>query len=170
MKTLTSLFNLILFSLLTVITLPAMSFAQSLADEIEEAVRAEVLEQHRLEQKAFIEGDCETVISFYDDEATIYREGRRVEMPEILEFCKKVPRPFRSEGGPHISDSFYVLSENAAHFVRTIDLEPADDNPSSFKREVITKVWFKTANGWKIVHFHSSVHSIKVPAMQNNNQ
>ncbi len=171
MKTLTSLFNLILLSLLTVITLPAMSYAQSLTDEIKEAVRAEIGELHQQEQKAFIDGDCETVISFYSDEATIYLAGRKVDLPQLLQFCSKIPRPFQRDGAtPGISDNFYVLSENIAHFVRTIDFEPSEDDPSSFKREVITKVWSRTNDEWKIVHFHSSVHSLQVKAIRNGNQ
>jgi imidazolonepropionase-like amidohydrolase len=55
------------------------SQAQPSGDGLEAAVRAEVEEQHRREQKAFVEGDCEMVVSFYSDEATIYRGGRRVD-------------------------------------------------------------------------------------------
>jgi hypothetical protein len=37
------------------------SEAQPSRDDLEAAVRAEVEEQHRQEQKAFIEGDCDKV-------------------------------------------------------------------------------------------------------------
>jgi imidazolonepropionase-like amidohydrolase/ketosteroid isomerase-like protein len=138
------------------------SQAQPSGDDLEAAVRAEVEEQHRREQKAFVEGDCETVVSFYSDEATIYRGGRRVDdLSEALEFCRKLPRPFTREGEPpEISDRFYVLSGNAAHFVRTIDFAPVAEESPAFKREVVTKVWLKTNDGWKIVHFHSSTHTV----------
>jgi ketosteroid isomerase-like protein len=138
------------------------SQAQPSGDDLEAAVRAEVEEQHRREQKAFVEGDCETVVSFYSDEATIYRGGRRVDdLSEALEFCRKLPRPFTREGEPpEISDRFYVLSGNAAHFVRTIDFAPVAEESPAFKREVVTKVWLKTNDGWKIVHFHSSTQTV----------
>jgi ketosteroid isomerase-like protein len=166
MKTLTTRPNLIILYLISLITIPTLCQAQSVTDEIKAMVLTEIQEQHRLEQKAFIEGDCETVISFYDDDATIYRMGRLVDTLELLEFCRKIPRPFSGGGTTsEINDNFFVLSENAVHFVRTIDIEPADDDPSSFKREVITKVWFKSAKGWKIVHFHSSIHPVRVQAM-----
>ncbi len=157
-----SLFCLFLLFLLSVSALPALSHAHSLTDEVEAAVRAKVEEQHRQEQKAFIEGDCETVVSFYSDQATIYANGRRNDSLQAFRaFCSRIPRPFTREGKPpEITNNFYVLSENAAHFVRTIDFEPADEESPAFKREVVTKVWQKTNDGWKIVHFHSSVHSV----------
>lgn len=137
------------------------SHAQPSGDDFEAAVRTEVEEQHRREQKAFIEGDCDTVASFYSDEATRYLAGRRVSLLEALEFCKSLPRPFGQRyGSPEISDAFQVLSDNAVYFIRTIDFQPSDDDPHSFKREVVTKVWKKSNDEWKIVHFHSSVHSI----------
>lgn len=156
-----SYFCLILLILLSLSMVPAV-IAQPLKAETETMVRAQIEEEHRREQNAFIEGDCNTVVSFYSDEATIYRDGRRVEdMSDTLEFCRNLPRPFTRVGGqPEISDSFYVLSENAVHFVRTIDFAPTSDESPAFKREVITKVWEKLNGEWKIVHFHSSVHSV----------
>jgi hypothetical protein len=61
-------------------------------------------------------------------------------LPEGLEFCRKLPRPFGQRyGSPEINDAFQVLSVNAVYFVRTIDFQPADEDPHSFKREVVTK-------------------------------
>lgn len=157
-KNTASFFCMIL--LLLVGTVPALGQTQSLTEEVKTAVLAEIEEQHRQEQKAFVEGDCDKVVSFYSDQATLYANGRQIDSLETFrKFCSRIPRPFTGEGEPsNISDSFHVLSENAAHFVRTIDFESSDDKPRSLKREVVTKVWFRTNNGWKIVHFHSSVH------------
>ncbi|NEZ03109.1 hypothetical protein G4Y73_02965 [Wenzhouxiangella sp. XN201] len=159
----------VLLCVLVVGTVPTLSHAHSLTDEVEAAVRAEVEEQHRQEQKAFIEGDCDKVASFFSDEATRYLGGRRVNLMEGLEFCRNLPRPFgQKSGSPEINDAFHVLAEDAVYFIRTIDFQPSDDDPRSFKREVVTKVWQKTNDEWKIVHFHSSVHSVQVKAQENS--
>ncbi len=155
-------FNVAPLLLLFICTDPALGQTQTLTEENKAEVRAEIEEQHQQEQKAFIEGDCDTVASFYSEEATRYLNGRPItSQEEAKEFCKKIPRPFSAKGaGPKISDNYYILSENAAHFVRTIDFEPADEDSPAYKREVVTKVWSRKDSGWKIVHFHSSVHSI----------
>lgn len=156
------LFNLMLLILLLKSTIPTLGQTQMLMEEDKLAIQAEIEEHHKREQTAFIEGDCDTVSSFYSEEATRYLNGKPItSQEEAKEFCSKIPRPFSAKGvRPKISDNYYILSENAAHFVRTIDFEPADDNSPTFKREVVTKVWSRTNDGWKIVHFHSSVHSI----------
>ncbi len=158
----TSFFYLTLLLLLSVGTIPALGQTKTLTDEVKAVVRAEIEEQHKREQKAFIEGDCDMVASFYSDKATRYANGRLItSLEEGREYCKRIPRPFGEKGArSKISDNFYVQSENAAYFIRTIDFESADDVSSTYKREVVTKVWQKTIDGWKIVHFHSSVHSI----------
>ncbi len=158
----TIFFYLILLFLTLLSSIPALGQTQTLTNEVKDAVRAEIEEQHKQEQKAFIEGECDTVVSFYSDEATRYLNGRPVtSREESREFCNKIPRPFSPKSArPKISDSYYVLSENVAYVVRTIDFEPAEDKSPAFKREVVTKVWSRTNYGWKIVHFHSSVHSI----------
>lgn len=148
-------------SLLVVLFCPLVALqAQPSTGEVDAVVRAEIEKRHKQEQEAFVEGNCDEVVSFYSADGTIFANGRRVpSLQAFREFCSKIPRPF--EGGPgKITDSFHVLSENAAYFVRTINLEPADENSSTFNREVITKVWSKTDEGWKIVHFHSSVQSV----------
>lgn len=157
-----SFFYLTLLLLLLVSTIPTPGQTQTLSEEAEATVLAEIEEQHRQEQNAFIEGDCEKVVSFYSDEATIYANGRRIDsLQAFRKFCSMIPRPFRDEGEPsNISDSFHVLSENAAHFVRTINFQPSNDDPRSFRGEVVTKVWSRTNDGWKIVHLHSSVHPV----------
>ncbi len=161
-KNKTSFFCLTILFLLSICTVPALSQTQTLTEEDKAAHRAEIEEQHQQEQKAFIEGDCETVASFYSEEATRYLNGKPIiSQEEAKEFCNKIPRPFSAKGArPRISDNYYVLSENAAYFIRTIDFEPANEDSPAYKREVVTKVWSRTDSGWKIVHFHSSVHSI----------
>lgn len=152
----------LLVFLLTVFCLPIeVLHSQPLTDNTQESVRVEIENQHRQEQKAFADGECGKVVSFFDEKATIYANGRRISSLEVLkDFCNRVPRPF--EGGGKIDDEIYVLSESAAHHIRVIDLEPEGEEGLTFKKEVITKVWSKTPAGWKIVHFHSSINTVSV--------
>lgn len=122
-------------------------------------VRAEIKAVHKAEQKAFIEGDCEKVVSYFDEEVHMYTNGRQVPSVKALQaFCNRIPRPFKEEG--EISDSYEALSESIAYTVRKIEFPPGSEDAESHKREVVTKIWSRTPSGWKIVHFHSSVNAV----------
>lgn len=150
----------LLLSLLTLLIVPISALqAQPLTDEVRETVLAEIESLHNQEQKAFIEGDCGKVISFYDKNATIYTRGGQMPSLEVFRsFCKQIPRPFDDQG--KMDDKFIVLSEKSAYFLRTIDIKSDKEKTSAIKREIITKIWGKTPEGWKILHFHSSVHTV----------
>ncbi len=133
-----------------------------MTNEVRKAVLNEIESLHKQEQKAFVGGDCEKLMSFYDEYGTFYTGGRIRTQEERLNFCEQIPRPFRDPNGdkPKIDDRFYVLSETSAYIVRTIDFKPERNESSTFKREVVTKIWSKTSAGWKIVHFHASTHTV----------
>lgn len=138
--------------------------AQELSTKVEEMIRAEIEARHRQEQKAFIEGDCEKVISFYDPNATFFTRGRRIlSLNVVQDFCSRIPRPFTSpdDDKPNIDERFFILSETAAYSVKTIDFEHKEEDAFVSKREMVTKVWAKTLGQWKIVHFHSSESTVQ---------
>lgn len=121
-------------------------------------IRAEIKKLDAMEQEAFKQGDCEKTISYFDKSITFYANGRIAPSLEfILNFCKQIPRPFEQTG--IIRDSIHVLSKNVAYTTRQIEFEP-EEGADSFKRELITKIWYKTPRGWKLKHFHSSVNSL----------
>ncbi len=133
--------------------------AQELNDTEREAIRAEIEKLSRTEEEAFKEGDCETTVSFFEEGVSFYANGRKAPSKEfILNFCKRIPRPFPESG--NITDNYYVLSPTSAYAVRQIDFKPESDSAGTAMKEVITKVWSRTSAGWKIVHFHSSVTSV----------
>lgn len=150
-----SLLVLLLVLFISICTLQA----QSLTIEVRENVQTEIDSLHKQEQKAFIEGDCRKVISFYDKNATIHTsEGHMPSLEKVQNFCEQIPRPFTGRG--EIDDKIFVLSENSGYFLRIIDIKPDNEKTSAFTREVITKVWGNTPEGWKILHFHSSIHTV----------
>lgn len=132
--------------------------AQELTLKEISSIQAEIKELDAMEQEAFKQGDCEKTISYFDKNITFYANGRIAPSLEfILNFCKQIPRPFNQTG--MISDSIYVLSENVVYTLRQIEFEP-EEGADSFKRELVTKIWHKTSQGWRIKHFHSSVNSL----------
>ena len=122
-------------------------------------VREAVKHAHQAEQQAFIKGDCEKVVSYFDDRVLMYANGRHIPSLEVLQgFCSRIPRPF--EGNGEITDEVRALSADSAFTVRKIEFPPESKAAETRKREVITKIWKKTAAGWKILHFHSSINEV----------
>ena len=67
----------------------------------------------------------------------------------IERFCNQIPRPFQRTG--EIKDVVIVLSSTT----------PANADQKEFKKEVVTKLLTKSKEGWKITHFHSSIHNMQ---------
>lgn len=107
------------------------------------------------EQKAFKEGDCEKVKSLIAKEITFYANSRRMSRDEVVKFCRTIKRPFGAGRAP-IEDTItrYMINENLGYTVR--DFRWQDENERVF-HEVVTKIWSKDDDGWKIIHFQSTV-------------
>lgn len=139
-------------------TASAEVLAQDLSAAEVKDVRSEIERLHGHEQEAFASGDCEAVASFYADDVTFFANGRAVPSVEALvSLCGRIPRPFEQHTA--MRNELRVLSEDAAQSVQVIEFalqREADD----LRREVVTKVWSKGPEGWKIVHFHSSISAI----------
>ena len=151
--------KLYLIVLITILANFTAIKAQDMTSKQVQSIKAIISYQHQQEQKAFLEGDCDKVLSFFDQNVQFYAAGRKAPSWEFIgKFCQQIPRPFPETG--EIKDEIHVTSPTTAYLVRTIDLA---ENPDSkeFKKEVITKIWQETPDGWKIVHFHSSVNTIK---------
>ena len=70
--------------------------------------------------------------------------------------CQKMPRPF---GKPALSDTkIYVLTKDSGYVVRMMEL--AKDDGIIYRKEVITKIWKRTKDGWKMTHLHSTVKDV----------
>jgi len=107
------------------------------------------------EQKAFKEGDCNKIESLIDTEVTFYVNGRRMTHEQVGSFCRAIKRPFGSGRSP-IEDTItpYRISETLGYTVRDFRWTNAD---KLVIHEVVTKIWLKGEDGWKIIHFQSTV-------------
>jgi hypothetical protein len=120
-----------------------------------ETLIAELISVSAKEQEAFKRGDCETVKMSFDDNAQVYLNGKKVPSVEMLyNFCKSVPRPFSKPGENKLYA--YAISNSTGYTVRILDLEDKD-SLGNYTREVITKVFNKIDDKWKIVHMNSSI-------------
>lgn len=130
--------------------------ANALADDSElQAAREQLTEVDRAEQEAFVEGDCEELLDLLADDISFHLNGRKLTKDAVGNFCRRVPRPFPETGEKRTR--IEVLSPDAGYVVRTMDF------PGTPRVEVVTKIWRKRADGWKMVHFQSTVTDLKPP-------
>jgi hypothetical protein len=109
------------------------------------------------EQKAFSGGDCDKIESLMDKEITFYANGRRMTHEQVGNFCRAIKRPFGSGRSP-IEDKItpFRVSETLGYTVRDFRWENRDNE---VVHEVVTKIWRKSEDGWKMIHFQSTVQS-----------
>ena len=139
-------------SLVCVFSIAAPAFA----DQTElEAVERELSEMNRLEQEAFVAGDCEEMLDLLADDISFYANGREMTKRDVGIFCSRIPRPFPATGESRTR--VLPISADAGYLIKTITF------PDSPKVEVVTKIWKKGADGWKMVHFQSTVTDLKPP-------
>ena len=67
----------------------------------------------------------------------------------------RLNRPF--EKSSTIETKFYPLDSNSAYVVRIMEFAK---NDHLYKREIVTKIWKRTNEKWKIVHLHSTIKLI----------
>jgi uncharacterized protein (TIGR02246 family) len=132
------------------------------ASELPEAQRLEIqaeidaLEARRAE--AFVSGDCDTVLSFFDGDGVFFIRGRQLPSRQaILHTCRAVPRPFPTAGVQQ--NEVHVLSPDTAYSVQAFSLPEA-------RNEVVSKVWKRFDDGWRIVHLHVSITDVSEGAQR----
>lgn len=134
--------------------------AQELTADQSASIKAEIESLITQEQDAFIKGECDKVVALYAKEVTFFANGRRAPSREFIErFCNQIPRPFQRTG--EMKDAVIVLSSSTAYAIREITFPPANADEKEFKKEVVTKLFSKGKEGWRITHFHSSIHNMQ---------
>lgn len=134
--------------------------AQELTADQSASIKAEIEALINQEQDALIKGECDKVVALYSPEVTFFANGRRAPSREFIErFCNQIPRPFQRTG--EIKDVVIVLSSTTAYAIREITFPPVNADQKEFKKEVVTKLLTKNREGWKITHFHSSIHNMQ---------
>jgi len=115
----------------------------------------EILTAAQEEQEAFRDGDCDKVESMISKDVTFYANGRKMSYEQIGNFCRSVPRPFGAGRSP-IDDRTtpYIINNELGYTVR--DFRWHDKNERVI-HEVVTKIWANSEQGWRIIHFQSTV-------------
>lgn len=118
-----------------------------------EYVKSEIMKLTDIEINAFRAGDCKTMGDLIDDNATFYLDGKKAPSKEmIIGFCNRVQRPF--EKPSKVTSDFFPTSNNSAYVVRIMEFTK---DGKLYKKEIVTKVWVKGKEGWKISHLHSTI-------------
>ncbi len=107
------------------------------------------------EQAAFKEGDCDKVQALMAEDITFYANSRKMTGEQVGKFCRSIKRPFDAGRAP-ISDTLTPrkLSETLGYTVREFSFQ---DQDGRVVKEVVTKIWLKGEDGWKMIHFQSTV-------------
>jgi len=128
--------------------------APAIADELEfEAAHQELIEMNRLEQEAFVAGNCEELLDLLADDISFYANGREMTKAAVGVFCERIPRPFPGTGETQLR--IQAVSPDAGYVVKTMTF------PGTPRVEVVTKVWRKGDDGWRMEHFQSTVTDLK---------
>ena len=134
-------------------------YTKALPYEAREIILAEIIELDDIRRQAMREGDCEKLVTFFDDQFSFYVNGRKFpSLDAIVEGCRQIPRPFPPD--EIITDEFYLLSEKAVYNLIVLEFEPRRKEFGDLAREVITRIWSLTDQGWRIVHMHVSINEV----------
>ena len=124
------------------------------ADQPEfETAYGEITEMNRLEQEAFVAGNCEELLDLLADDISFYANGREMTKEAVGIFCRRISRPFPGTGEERTR--VQAVSPDAGYVVKTMTF------PGTSRIEVVTKIWRKGADGWKMEHFQSTVTDLK---------
>ena len=107
------------------------------------------------EQEAFEEGDCDKVESMMAEDITFYANGRKMSREQVGRFCRSIKRPFGAGRAPIEDETTpYLIDEDLGYTVRDFWWH---DESERIVHEVVTKIWAKDEDGWKMIHFQSTV-------------
>ena len=102
---------------------------------------------------SFVAGNCEELLDLLADDISFYANGREMTKDAVGVFCRRIPRPFPGAGEERTR--VQVVGPDAGYVVKTMTF------PGTSRAEVVTKIWRKSADGWKMEHFQSTVTDLK---------
>ncbi len=138
-------------ALLLALFLSSMLIVNAQTNELT-SVKSKIMELTDIEIDAFKTGDCQTMGDLIDDNATFYLDGMKAPKEMIIGFCKRIQRPF--EAPSKVTSEFLPISNNSAYVVRIMEFSK---DGKLYKKEIVTKIWVKGEDGWKIAHLHSTI-------------
>jgi ketosteroid isomerase-like protein len=141
---------------------PAVDQAQSVAAPSEDlvAIEWEVLEALEAEQRAFVTGDCVMARFFSDDPFLFVVGGRAIQIegaPAGGRTCER--RAANPDRRPRTTErhDVHVLGPNEAYTVtHYANQVTRPDGAIATYPSVVTKIWARQGDTWRIVHFHES--------------
>jgi ketosteroid isomerase-like protein len=133
--------------------------AQGLSEARLVKVHTEIEEVEEAFAAALQHGDCQTVASYFDRDFAFFVNGRQIDSHHaVLSSCQRIQRPFPES--EFLSDEIHVISDNSAYTLRVIDLQPDKNEAGNTEIEVVTRIWLKKGDEWRIKHLHVSINDI----------
>ena len=123
-----------------------------------EATHRELTEMNRLEQEAFAAGRCEELLDLLAEDISFYANGRPMTKEAVGAFCERIPRPLPGSGEQETR--VRAVSPDAGYVIKTMTF------PGTSRVEVVTKIWSRGVDGWKLEHFHSTVTDLQASPSQ----
>ena len=127
----------------------------------DEAIRATVIALESAMNLAVDSLDCDSGTATMGDQEPIFAGGGRTvrNRADLKEMCVRMNEPRTgAEFAPDVLITAHVLSSDVAYVVRegdyTINFK---DGSSNTVHLVMTTIWNRQADGWKMVHLHESV-------------
>ncbi|NNE32421.1 MAG: hypothetical protein HKN40_08635 [Winogradskyella sp.] len=109
-----------------------------------------------IEINAFRTGDCQTMSDLIDENATYYLDGMKAPSKDmIIGFCNRIQRPF--EKPSNVTTNYFPISNKSAYTIRIMEFAKEGN---VYKKEIVTKIWVKGEDGWKISHLHSTIKKL----------
>jgi ketosteroid isomerase-like protein len=130
-----------------------------LSDADAKAIRDTVLRLEGAMNQAVDSLNCDKGLSYFGDLSPVFVSGGHVVRTSaaLLKMCTSMVAP--RIGATFVTDTVtaHALSPDAAYVVRegeyTINLR---DGQSHAERLVMTTIWARQGDGWKVVHLHES--------------
>lgn len=117
------------------------------------------------EQAAFAAADCTVAMGYFADwEPLFVVSGRTMNRPQLVQMCTRMAGPRPGPPRELVSHAVHVLSAGAAFSVTHYSVRrPGPDGNRSAVAQVVTKVWVRIDDGWRIAHLHESIAGARPP-------
>ena len=136
---------------------PALA-AGTFTSEEKASVQQQIREALTAEQEAFTTGGCVAALPYFADREQLFVSNGR-SLPS-LDAMRKVcsGRPARWAGAETRETLEHLVHATSPSTGYTVSRYRTPDGPTA--TQIITKIWEKAPEGWRIVHAHESVRSV----------
>ena len=134
-----------------VLGLASVSQAESLTPEVKAAIGQEIRDSLAAEQKALVSGGCDAAVAFFREREPLFvANGKAMGTRAALKASCEASVPPREGAKRELQHhAVQVLSPTNGYSVTTY-------RGGNGQAQVVTKIWEKSSDGWRIVHAHLS--------------